>query len=148
MKKICEKFNDDLPSTPVGEMSVFHIVKLTQTIQEEEDEIDYSGSTAVVLLIRNSVLYVGHVGDSRLFICNGKGKSFEITKDHKPYLPEERERIEESGGKQNKEIIGWVNNNRLNGVLGVSRSIGDVEYKILKEKAWRKVFKCDPLVSV
>jgi serine/threonine protein phosphatase PrpC len=41
--------------------------------------------------------------------------------DHSPKNPLEAERIAAAGG--------WVTNGRVNGVLGVSRSFGDIMYK-------------------
>jgi hypothetical protein len=43
---------------------------------------------------------------------------------------------------------GWIHNDRLQGVLAVSRAFGDVEHKTLKEKCWEKSFKADPLIAV
>lgn len=48
-----------------------------------------------------------------------------LSEDHKPSHPAEKARIEAAGG--------WVHNDRLHGVLGVSRAFGDVEHKRLKE---------------
>ena len=42
---------------------------------------------------------------------------------------------------------GWIHNDRLQGVLAVSRAFGDVEHKILKEKCWEKTFNGDPLIA-
>lgn len=99
------------------------------------------------MYIRDRIVYIAHVGDSRVILCrNGttvdltKVKSILFLKDHKPYIPDEKFRIELAGG--------WVVNRRLNGVLGVSRAIGDVEYKTLKEMAWKKKFMVDPLSNV
>ncbi|XP_069827880.1 protein phosphatase 1D [Dendropsophus ebraccatus] len=62
-----------------------------------------SGTTASVLIIRGNKMYVAHVGDSGVVFGlqnNSKEtlKSVEVTQDHKPELPRERERIERLGG--------------------------------------------------
>ena len=50
-----------------------------------------------------------------------KGNTIELSKDHKPDLPEERTRILKAGG----EVI----DSRVNGMLALSRAIGDFDYK-------------------
>ncbi|KAM3934167.1 protein phosphatase 1D [Leptodactylus fuscus] len=60
-----------------------------------------SGTTASVIIIRGNKLYVAHVGDSGVvFGLQNKDtlKAVEVTQDHKPELPRERERIEGLGG--------------------------------------------------
>ncbi len=47
-----------------------------------------------------------------------------------------------------QEAGGWVHNDRLHGVLAVSRAFGDVEHKLLKEKCWDKKYTADPLIAV
>lgn len=44
-----------------------------------------------------------------------------MSEDHKPELASERQRIEKAGG--------FVEDNRVQGVLNLSRSLGDLEYK-------------------
>ncbi|XP_053563325.1 protein phosphatase 1D [Bombina bombina] len=62
-----------------------------------------SGTTASVVIIRGNKMYVAHVGDSGVvlgFQHNSKDivRAVEVTQDHKPELPRERERIEGLGG--------------------------------------------------
>jgi len=85
-----------------------------------------SGSTATVCVIRNSAeLAVAHVGDSRALLCR-KASALQLTEDHEPESAKEQERIERCNGR-----IMWssVGRPRVNGVLEMTRSIGDVELK-------------------
>ena len=44
----------------------------------------------------------------------------------------------------NCNCSGWVANKRVNGVLGVARAFGDIEYKTLKDTCWGKTFRSLP----
>ncbi|XP_075445743.1 protein phosphatase 1D isoform X3 [Ascaphus truei] len=62
-----------------------------------------SGTTASVVIIRGNKMYVAHVGDSGVVLgvqssSKDAVKAVEVTQDHKPELPRERERIEGLGG--------------------------------------------------
>ena len=74
------------------------------------------GTTAVVALVVENILYVANVGDSRAVLCRD-GVAHRLTVDHHPDLPGEQERIEELGG--------FVVNGRVRGVLAVTRALGD-----------------------
>jgi serine/threonine protein phosphatase PrpC len=68
--------------------------------------------------------FIAHVGDCRAVLCND-GVAVPLSVDHKPALKSEKARIEAAGG--------WVHNGRVNGSLGVSRSFGDIQFKVFKE---------------
>eukprot|EP00164_Ancoracysta_twista_P001767 GFYU01002320.1.p1 GENE.GFYU01002320.1~~GFYU01002320.1.p1 ORF type:complete len:893 (-),score=187.31 GFYU01002320.1:336-3014(-) len=74
-----------------------------------------SGTTALTALVVDKTLYVGNLGDSRAVMCRA-GEAVRITYDHRPL--HEVGRIREVGGYVTAD-------NRLNGLLGVSRALGD-----------------------
>ncbi|CAL5373267.1 unnamed protein product [Camellia sinensis] len=78
------------------------------------------GSTACVAIIRNNQLLVANAGDSRCVISR-KGQAYNLTRDHKPNLEAENERILKAGGS--------VQFGRVNGNLNLARAIGDMELK-------------------
>ena len=65
-------------------------------------------------------IYCANAGDSRTVMCE-KGNAVDLSKDHKPELPEERSRIIKAGG----EVV----DGRVNGMLALSRAFGDFDYK-------------------
>ncbi|XP_017537002.1 integrin-linked kinase-associated serine/threonine phosphatase 2C [Pygocentrus nattereri] len=87
------------------------------------------GSTATCLLAVDDVLYVANLGDSRAVLCrmermdSGEENcvTLALSKEHNPTIYEERMRIQRAGGT--------VRDGRVLGVLEVSRSIGDGQYK-------------------
>jgi serine/threonine protein phosphatase PrpC len=63
----------------------------------------YSSCTSVTCMVASGLLTVGHLGDSRCYLLEHSGKNGQLrgsclTDDHKPDDPEERLRIERSGG--------------------------------------------------
>ena len=98
----------------------------------------YSGSTACVSLIYPDKYVLANVGDSRA-VLSRLGRVVEITVDHKPALQAEMERIHRAGGK--------ITNNRVQGVIAVSRSFGDIEYNYVKEQSWGKSFDDDLIIA-
>jgi len=73
-----------------------------------------------VALIHGNELYVANAGDSRAVLCS-KDRAVEMSLDHKPDLPVERERIYSAGG--------YIQDGRVKGSLNLSRAIGDLEFK-------------------
>lgn len=74
----------------------------------------------MTVLIRDKKLYCANAGDSRGIACR-KGQLITLSNDHKPNNPEEMERIYNAGG--------WVEFNRVNGNLALSRALGDFLFK-------------------
>uniref|UniRef100_A0A8C7YN62 Protein phosphatase, Mg2+/Mn2+ dependent, 1Db n=1 Tax=Oryzias sinensis TaxID=183150 RepID=A0A8C7YN62_9TELE len=68
-----------------------------------------SGTTASIVVIRGVHMYIAHVGDSAVVVGVRENDSditlqaLEVTQDHKPELPKEKERIERLGGSVMKK---------------------------------------------
>ncbi|CAE7243641.1 unnamed protein product [Symbiodinium pilosum] len=103
-------------------------------------DVEYSGSTGVVVLLDRgqNLLTVANVGDSRAVLGRLVGSTWQampLTTDLKPEMPEERERIELSGGVvcQYRDTAGeeagpfrvWDGPCCEKPGLAVSRSLGD-----------------------
>lgn len=130
---------------------------------------DVSGTTAIVAVLRARRLFVANAGDSRAVLCRGS-QAVELSTDHKPHahLVDEIRRIEDAGGwitshevlnvpklyalgldedeigEETEELVGWVTVRRVNGVLGMTRSLGDILIKDWREQQFEDVeFKKD-----
>ncbi|KAG8342970.1 putative protein phosphatase 2C [Trypanosoma vivax] len=79
-----------------------------------------SGCTGNCVVLLQNHIYCGNVGDSRAVMCRG-GVAIPLSEDHKPTLPKERERITKAGC--------YVRNGRVNGMLSLSRALGDFDFK-------------------
>ena len=84
------------------------------------------GTTGVCLAVSSSHLLVSNCGDSRAVLWDQAdgGVDFALSLDHKPSRRAEKRRIEALGGR-----ITYFGVPRVNGVLAVSRAIGDSAYK-------------------
>ena len=72
--------------------------------QEKKTLLDKSGSCSLSALIIDEWCYVTYLGDSRGLYSFDAGKQlFQVTRDHKPNDPVEKNRIEKSGGKIYKD---------------------------------------------
>lgn len=101
--------------------SAFKHSYLTTDGQLRRQSILRSGSTSVTCVVRmvgdKRMLFTANVGDSRAVLSRNK-QAIRLTIDHKASLAEEAKRIREAGG-----FIG--RNKRVNGVLAISRALGD-----------------------
>ncbi|KND03139.1 uncharacterized protein SPPG_02202 [Spizellomyces punctatus DAOM BR117] len=163
-----EKLLQERPSTAVPEL--LNDSFLVTDSQLGERKASYSGCTAVVGFIRTEdrpspnassdsgaktrkrrILYTANVGDARA-VLGRDGKAIRLSYDHKGSDPLEAKRIVDSGG--------FVMNNRVNGVLAVTRSLGDITMKdwiigspytaetILDEKDTCLILACDGIWDV
>jgi len=72
--------------------------------------------------VRQRVLYTANVGDARIILCR-QGNALRLSYDHKGSDENEGKRITNAGG--------LILNNRVNGVLAVTRALGDTYIKDL-----------------
>lgn len=85
---------------------------------------DGMGCTSVVALLKGGPepeVWVANAGDSRCVLIRGSS-AFALSKDHKPTLATEKQRIVKAGGFVNEE-------GRVDGNLNLSRAHGDFLYK-------------------
>ncbi|XWS31876.1 hypothetical protein CRYUN_Cryun23aG0113200 [Craigia yunnanensis] len=85
--------------------------------------VNSSGTTALTAMIFGRLLMVANAGDCRAVLCR-KGEAIDMSEDHRPIYPSERRRVEELGG--------FIDDGYLNGVLSVSRALGDWDMKFPK----------------
>jgi len=89
-------------------------------VQLSKKDVRYAGCTAVTAFLKKTSgerwLHVANVGDARAVLCRG-GKAVRLTYEHKGSDRQEAKRVTDAGG--------FVVLNRVNGILAVTRSLGD-----------------------
>mmetsp|Transcript_11165 Transcript_11165/g.18760 ORF Transcript_11165/g.18760 Transcript_11165/m.18760 type:complete len:246 (-) Transcript_11165:452-1189(-) len=96
--------------------------KLDITEEREIKTLPFqAGCTSCVCLITPDTIYCSNSGDSRAVLVLKTGKVIELSHDHKPENDIEMKRIKAAGG--------FVEEGRVQGIIAVSRAIGDWEYK-------------------
>ncbi|KAL6524206.1 hypothetical protein OROMI_031301 [Orobanche minor] len=99
-----------------------------------------SGCTACVAIVRENQLVVANAGDSRCVISRN-GQAFNLSRDHKPDLEVERDRIIKAGG--------FIHVGRVNGSLNLARAIGDMEFKQNKYlPAEKQIVTANPDINI
>ena len=165
LKLICNNnfFPTDIPKAIKTGFADADQIFLEYAIKDGGELLDNSGSCGLILLVVNNILYIGNVGDSRCLISQKNGKiQKDVTRDHKPNYPYEKERILLNGGKiyqtqtpinQNNDIL---NNNTIlmgphrvsPGNLSVSRTVGDAIAKLEILGGNKKVVISEPDIYV
>lgn len=92
----------------------------TETPSSRDSKLSSEKSESPIT--RQRVLYTANVGDARIVLCRG-GKALRLSYDHKGSDENEGMRITNAGG--------LILNNRVNGVLAVTRALGDSYMKDL-----------------
>eukprot|EP01094_Clydonella_sp_ATCC50884_P011902 TRINITY_DN2174_c0_g1_i1.p2 TRINITY_DN2174_c0_g1~~TRINITY_DN2174_c0_g1_i1.p2 ORF type:complete len:357 (-),score=149.19 TRINITY_DN2174_c0_g1_i1:386-1456(-) len=117
-----ERFPEDLDS------AIFDgFVHTDRVVNEFQSRRQFSnGTTAIsVFVFDRSELVVGNTGDSRGVLARAGGaEAVELAVPHGPDREDEKERLKEAGA-----AVVWFGTWRVNGVLAVSRSIGDCELR-------------------
>lgn len=99
----------------------------------------FTGCTATVVLVTKDTIFCANAGDSRTVLARAGGCE-PLSDDHKPDNLPEKARIEAAGG--------FVEENRVNGSLNLSRSLGDFEYKSNAKKGYKdQMVTCDPEIK-
>ncbi|KAL5547684.1 hypothetical protein UlMin_002915 [Ulmus minor] len=83
-----------------------------------------SGTTALTAMIFGRSLLVANAGDCRA-VLSRRGGAIEMSRDHRPCCARERMRVESLGG--------YIDDGYLNGLLGVTRALGDWHLEGMKE---------------
>ena len=135
IKETYKEINLGLTSVPAfKELTKYHLefqkqYNLEQTEEEKEsmqkkgyiENLAYEiGSTCNIVVIQENDIYYANCGDSRSVLLR-HGEAIPMSTDHKPELPNEFKRIRRSGS--------IIKDGRVNGVLNLSRSIGDLQFK-------------------
>lgn len=122
------------------EAALLNGFKKTQELLEQETsekrlDASASGTTCTLVIHKNDKLWVASVGDSRCVLASrcpvtGSFAAKEATRDHKPELPDELERIVAEGGVVMKPAMDvnhrvYVKGFRFPG-LAMSRALGDL----------------------
>ena len=120
-------------STAIAPLAISNLAKETakETANDSNhgnDQTARSNSLAEIIqgvkekATRQRVLYTANVGDARIVLCRN-GKALRLSYDHKGMDENEGRRISKAGG--------LILNNRVNGVLAVTRALGDSYLKDL-----------------
>ncbi|KAI5845562.1 phosphatase 2C-like domain-containing protein [Tricharina praecox] len=94
----------------------------TAAVSDENAKPNSSPTPPATRTERQRVLYTANVGDARIVLCRG-GKALRLSYDHKGSDENEGKRVANAGG--------LILNNRVNGVLAVTRALGDSYMKEL-----------------
>ena len=114
-------------------------LKTDKELKKSGIDIQMSGTTCISIFIQNNILYISNVGDSRAVlgrVTENEKYAIELSQDHTPLIPHERDRIIKSGGTIQKmfhrgEYTGpyrvWADEEGPG--IAMTRSLGDFSGK-------------------
>jgi len=109
-------------------------------LADEDMREELAGTTAISVIIKDKKIYCANVGDSRS-IASVRGRVQCLSYDHKPNNELEAKRIVAAGG--------WVEFNRVNGNLALSRALGDFVFKKNEsKKAEEQIVTANPDIEI
>ena len=112
-----EEFQHD-----VGQAMIKAFQETDQRYNDAADRMGVNdGTTAMAVLLREDSIVVANCGDARGFLFRGADcETVSLCSFQHPDREDEKDRVTRAGGK-----VVWFGTWRVNGVLAVSRSIGD-----------------------
>lgn len=105
------------PGSNMNDILRESFAELNETILKD---YPWSGTTAAVAVISDNFLTTANVGDSRIILISPDGHAERLSYDHRISDPTERDAVLSRGG--------IIQDNRLNGYLNLSRTLGDGEF--------------------
>ena len=105
--------------------------------EDEEELLEYTGCTACLIIIdeNNKKLYFANIGNSEVLIC-GKNVPRNLASKHRPTDEMEKNRINEENG--------LIINDKLFGILNVTRTFGDFAYNKKDNNIISKIISDEP----
>lgn len=102
---------------------------------QQQPALTGMGTTAVLAVVMNDILYIGHVGDSRAYLLR-KGKLTQLTKDHSfiQYLLEHGQITEEQAKSHPQK-------NQITRAIGVESTV-EIDYNEFPCKYGDKILLC------
>lgn len=124
------RWEDRIPNAQSSTGSVLFAPAAASAIKSEAGEANQTESAEAQAVAerlqgeasRQRVLYTANVGDARIVLCRN-GRALRLSYDHKGSDENEGRRVASAGG--------LILNNRVNGVLAVTRALGDAYMKDL-----------------
>ena len=126
LKHVCSR--PEFARQDVAKALEHGFVDVDHAFKSKVEEEECGGCAATAVMIRDGQVHCANAGDCRAVIAlNGAeggaslGEVTALSYDHRPSAPEECERIRKAGGE--------LQNGRVNGVLALTRAVGDFEFK-------------------